>query len=85
MSNSFVIVIPESMNIANSLTSVKKGIEDKDGRFTVNGGVGSFSVEGVTGSFTIVGQSVTITIVDKPWIVSEGYIEDHIRTLFSPS
>ena len=82
MSNSFVIVIPASMNIAESLASVKKGIEDKDGSFNVNGGVGSFAVEGVTGSFTIVGQSVTITIIDKPWIVSEGYIESHIRALF---
>lgn len=60
------------------LNSVRAQIEEAGGTF----GVSTFSIKGVSGSYTIAGNTVTITITDKPWYVSNTYLQSAISKYF---
>jgi hypothetical protein len=45
-------------------------------------GSGQVSVQGVSATFQYEDGVLTVTIADKPWMVSQEYVENKIRSFF---
>lgn len=85
MAHTFTVDIPKGMNLVDGVTRVKEGMELSGGtyRFDSTTNRGDFSFRGVFGSFIIAGTSVIISIIKKPFIVTNGFVEEKIRELFA--
>lgn len=83
MPHTFIVKLPEHIDITTGVTQVREGVEAAGGEYQFNGSVGSFCVKGVAGTFSIAeNRDVIITINKKPFIVSNGYVEKAIRGYF---
>ena len=74
------------MIIQTTIEKVNEGIEE----LNANGGTaffqnnrGSVSIQGVDAEFDFDDGILTINILDKPFLVSEEYVEDKIREYFA--
>lgn len=65
-------------DIKETMSKVEKEIKNNGGSFTNR----NISVKGVKLEYRVDWQEVTIWIIDKPWLVSDSYIEDKIREYF---
>jgi hypothetical protein len=54
------------------------------GSLSMTDNKGSFSVKGVVGRFSYDSEAEELTVVidDKPWLVSQDYVESEIRNFF---
>jgi len=75
------------MKIKASMKKVNEALNKISdvGSVTVNGSGGKVSVKGVDANFSFdeSSEELTITITDKPWLVSESFVEDEIRKFFN--
>jgi hypothetical protein len=85
MAHTFAVDIPKGMTTSSGVAKVKEGIELSGGTYSFDDKTnrGEFSFRGVVGSFIITGTSVIISIIKKPFIVTNGFIEEKIRELFA--
>lgn len=83
MTHTFTLDLPEDADINSGLEAVERGVKAENGRFVNDGHKGQFVVKGVHGEFILQGRKVTITITKKPFIVTNGFIENTIRELFA--
>lgn len=75
------------MRINTTLEKLNEGIETirkNGGRVGIDGSSGSVSIQGVIASFDFDQESgvLNVRIMDKPWLASEGMIEDKIQEFF---
>jgi len=75
------------MKIKASMKKVNEALNKISdvGSVSVNGSDGKVSVKGVDANFSFDenAEELTITITDKPWLVSESFVEDEIRKFFN--
>ncbi len=67
------------------VSSAMDKIRDAGGTVSGNDSGGIVCIKGVEARFAFdpyIGE-LTITIIDKPWLVSESFVEDEIRKFFS--
>lgn len=83
MAHTFSVNIPEGMDLKAGVEQVRAGVEEAGGKYNFDGSQGYFEVKGVVGTFTVKGKVVTITISKKPFIVTNGFVENTIRDYFS--
>lgn len=84
MAHTFIVKLPEHIDIATGVAQVREGVENAGGEYQFNGSVGSFNVRGVAGTFSVAeNRDVVITINKKPFIVSNGFVEKAIRGYFA--
>jgi hypothetical protein len=79
MAHTFSITIPDDMDLKDGIEQVRSGVLEAGGKYSFDGKNGSVEVKGVHGTFVVVGRVVTITITKKPFIVSNGFVENTIR------
>ena len=74
------------MEILTTQEKVDEGLEElkeNGGEVIMTGDAsGEVSIQGVDAKFNYIGGILNIIITDKPWVVSEEYVEDKIRKYF---
>lgn len=75
------------MEIITTMEKVNDGIEElKENGGEVlmkSGSIGQVSIQGVDAKFSFSNGILTVLITDKPWLVSQEYVEEKIREYFN--
>lgn len=73
------------ITIKTTAEKVNEAIErlKEDGEISVRGNTGEFEVMGVSGRYMYELGELNIVIDDKPWLISDEYVEQKIRDYFN--